>query len=751
MFLTRCGRLGIVRPREAQPWRYGHRSGPAQRHPGALEVVLSESVGPQALLDFKLLFESVPGMHMVMDRALTIVATTDLYLQNTMTSRESLIGRNVFDAFPDNPDDAGATGSRDLRDSLERVLHDGVPDTMPMLKYDIRKPESEGGEFEVRYWSVVNTPVLDRAGTLAYIVQRVEDVTEFMRLTQLRTEQVKLTDELREQTRTMESEIFLRARALDDANQRLWDVNQELQSRNRGLQQLATDLEVANRHIQEANRLKSEFLANMSHELRTPLNAIIGFSELMYDDAIEATPEQSHEFLGHIQGSGRHLLQLINDVLDLAKVESGKMDFRPEKVDLGSLMNELASILRTTSAQKQIRLVVQCHPDLAEVVLDGSRLKQVLYNFLSNAIKFTGPGGSVTARAFPTLGGLFRLEVQDTGVGIAPEDISRLFVEFQQLDAGAAKKHAGTGLGLALTRRLVQAQGGEVGVESQVGQGSTFFALLPRHATLAQQLPKPRWYPAARVGAPTVLVVEDNQEDQELIVAVLTQAGYSVETASTGAQALSRCATRKFDAITLDLLLPDISGLDVLGAVREGGPNQHAHVVVITVVAEKGAVGGFAVHDVLAKPLQAPALLESLVRAGVDVDLHGTVLVVDDDPASLELMNVALHKLGFTAACFPNAAEALAALSGLQPQAIVLDLMMPGMSGFEFLEHFRALADHRHTPVLIWSAKELTEDERSTLHRSAQAVVRKGGTAALLEQLGPLLPPISRTGAADRR
>jgi protein-histidine pros-kinase len=239
-------------------------------------------------------------------------------------------------------------------------------------------------------------------------------------------------------------------------------------------------LEEQNRRMQEANRLKSEFLANMSHELRTPLNAIIGFSELMYNEKVGPVSAEHKEYLGDILTSARHLLQLINDVLDLTKVEAGKMEFRSEVMDLAKVTTEVKDILRGLAAQKRIRVEVQPHSSLSKVILDSSKFKQVLYNYLSNAIKFTPENGQVIVRLNPEGNKLFRLEVEDNGIGIKPEDIHKLFIEFQQLDASAAKKYAGTGLGLALTKRIVEAQGGNVGVRSEVGKGSTFFAVFPR-------------------------------------------------------------------------------------------------------------------------------------------------------------------------------------------------------------------------------------------------------------------------------
>lgn len=241
-----------------------------------------------------------------------------------------------------------------------------------------------------------------------------------------------------------------------------------------------TDQKEQYRRAQEASRLKSEFLANMSHELRTPLNAVIGFAEIIHDGRAGPVLDEQREYLGDILTSSRHLLQIINDVLDLAKVEAGRLALAPEPVRVDAVVGEVRDMLRTLAATKRMQVDVDLDPSLGELHLDPSRLRQVLYNYLSNALKFTPDGGRVVIRTRAEGDQRFRLEVEDDGIGIAPADLSRLFVEFQQLDASAAKRFAGTGLGLALTRQIVEAQGGEVGVTSTVGRGSTFFAVLPR-------------------------------------------------------------------------------------------------------------------------------------------------------------------------------------------------------------------------------------------------------------------------------
>jgi PAS domain S-box-containing protein len=364
------------------------------------------------------------------------------------------------------------------------------------------------------------------------------------------------------------------------------------------------------RRVQEANRLKSEFLANMSHELRTPLNAIIGFSEMMHAGKLGPMPPDQHEYLGDVLASARHLLQLINDVLDLAKVEAGKMDFHAEAVHLPQLIGEVRDVVRTLLARKRIRLAIEVDPVVADLVLDSGKLKQVLYNYLSNAIKFTPDGGAVTIRAIPEGHDQFRLEVRDTGIGIAPQDLAKLFTEFRQLDTSAAKKYQGTGLGLALTRRIVEAQAGRVGVDSVPGEGSTFFAVLPRRTGAVAASSSA----AAADGSALVLVIEDDAADRTDITLALTSAGYAVLNVSTAREALAQCEACTFDAITLDLLLPDEDGWDLLAAIR-GGRNAATPVVVISIVADAPApLAALGVREVLAKPVQGPELVQALRR-----------------------------------------------------------------------------------------------------------------------------------------
>jgi PAS domain S-box-containing protein len=519
---------------------------------------------------------------------------------------------------------------------------------------------------------------------------------------------------------------LLRSKLAADANQRLVE---ELRDSLQRLRRAAGELE-------SASRFKSEFLANMSHELRTPLNAILGFGELLHDERVGPINVEQRDFLADILLSGRHLLQLINDVLDLSKVEAGKLEFHPEIVDVANVLTEIALVLRSVAAARRITLTTHADPALGKVLVDGARLKQVLYNYASNALKFTPEGGIVSMSAIAEDAHTFRVEVVDNGVGISPDDLHKLFAEFQQV-GDRASQSGGTGLGLALTKRMVEAQGGRVGVHSESGRGSTFFAALPRAARVSLTLPPPTFHAGSRPDSPVVLVVEDQPRDQQVLVKTLTEAGYAVETAPTRQRALSRCAERTYDAITLDLLLPDATGLDLVADLRAGGLNARTPIIVVSVVAERQAMGGFRVHDVLGKPLDRERLLGSLDRAGVGPRPESTILVVDDDPQALSLMKSTLTQLGYQTACHDNGASALAWAARERPLAVVLDLNMPTMNGFEFLEQFRALPDNRATPVIIWTVKDLTPEESQTLRRTAQAVLAKddGNTASVVQQL----------------
>ncbi|HLZ08258.1 MAG TPA: response regulator, partial [Chloroflexota bacterium] len=331
---------------------------------------------------------------------------------------------------------------------------------------------------------------------------------------------------------------------------------------------------------------------------------------------------------------------------------------------------------------------------------------------------------------------------------ILEEDINRLFIEFQQLDAGAAKKYQGTGLGLALTKRIVEAQGGYVGVKSVVGVGSTFFAVLPRvieastvdveePATPPLRLPAP--------SSPTILVVEDEPGDRAWLGRTLNSAGYEVVFATTGADAIRQGRSRAFDTITLDLLLPDLGGWEVLKELRREGVNKATPVIIVSVVREQRISIGFPIREILIKPVDISGILATIAR-NLDDDLTGqTILVVDDDLSLLKVMEVSLRKVGYHPICVPSAELGLVAAREHKPSLIVLDLLMPDVDGFKFLQRYRLTDEARRTPVIVWSSRALSQDEKIQLLGSAQAFVLKGsdGKADLLDELGAFVRPLA--------
>ena len=508
-----------------------------------------------------------------------------------------------------------------------------------------------------------------------------------------------------------------------------------LAERTAQLETVNQDLGEQNRRIQQADRLKSEFLANMSHELRTPLNAIIGFAEIMHDGKVGPISSEHKEYLADVLTSARHLLQLINDILDLSKVEAGKMEFRPERVNLEVVVEEARAIVRTLAAKRRMDLRSEIDASLSHISTDPRSLKQILYNYLSNALKFTPEGGMVTVRAKAEGADHFRIEVEDDGIGIGAQDRQRLFVEFQQLDASVGKKYSGTGLGLALTKKIAEAQGGRVGVNSTPGKGSTFYAVLPQVLRASNKSAEETKSVTMLTEAPLVLVIEDDAEDRARIAELLRNAGFAVETVATGFDAVARCHQSRFDAITLNLRLPDMSGRAVFEKLRERGFNQQTPVIVAIFADQQETVIGFRVNDILAKPLSEKELLDAVERSGLAPGNSHPILVVDDDPSALQLADELLRQAGYRALCRHDAASALVAAGRERPSAIILDPV-----GAEFLKEFRKTGTGRITPVIICTKDELTGSEPDKVGAERRSMgYNAAGDYGLIDELTHIL------------
>ena len=507
----------------------------------------------------------------------------------------------------------------------------------------------------------------------------------------------------------------------------------------------AARLEAENRQIQEANRLKSRFLADMSHELRTPLNAIIGFADLLQSGAIPADSPKVQEFIGYIGTSGRHLLQLINDVLDLSKVEAGKLEFFPGRVDLATLLKEVADILQPSVQRKRIELSVEVDASLGALILDPARLKQVLFNYLSNAIKFTPNQGRVWVRARRADEAHLRIEVEDTGIGIAAADMPRLFSEFHQINAGVEDENGGTGLGLALTRRLVEAQGGSVGATSTPGRGSVFYLVLNCvHGT--DQVRTAGGGPAGRESRQRrLLMIEDPAMHQSGHAAALAKAGFAVDAPATGEQAFQYAQLRAYDAMTVNLERRHDAGLELLAQIRRRGARRECPVVGLSMPAPAGGEVTFAITDMLSKPMQTDEIVSAMSAFRFPPPRRATIMVIDDDLVSLALMQATLAAIDIDAIRVQGGREAFASLNRQLPDAIILDLLMPELDGFEVLDVLRSRPDWRDIPVFIWTSMILTETEYARLAQSAHAIVSKGGGTihAMLEDLQRRYHPVN--------
>jgi len=504
-----------------------------------------------------------------------------------------------------------------------------------------------------------------------------------------------------------------------------------VEHRTHQLTEANEQLRIAEAEADRANRAKSKFLASMSHELRTPLNSIIGFSELLADANPGTFDERTRKrFVEQIHSSGKHLLQLINDILDLSKVEAGQMDLHMQPVDLEPAVLEAVSTAEPLARVKTIELKSDVETGLG-VVADPAKVKQMLLNLVSNAIKFTPERGTVTVAARRS-GDWAELAVTDTGIGIAPADMGRLFGEFQQLDQGPGRRQEGTGLGLALTKRFAELHGGTVTVESEVGRGSTFTIRLPMAAGAHPAAPSPAPAPDVEADRPLVLVVDDNLQAAEIIGRHLDSGGFRHRVARSGTEALRLAADLKPMAVTLDILLPEIDGWEVLTRLKENPATRNIPVVVLSVV-DKPALGrALGAIDYFVKPVDGKALLSRLDQYTFTTKAKRSevrVLVVDDEPANLDLVASLLEPAGFTVLKAGGGEEGIDLARSQLPSLILLDLMMPGVNGFDVVEQLRADEKTRPIPVMVLTSKTLTENEKKDLNRNVAAIFERNSVA----------------------
>ncbi len=508
------------------------------------------------------------------------------------------------------------------------------------------------------------------------------------------------------------------------------------------------ELSAAKDAAEAANRAKSQFLANMSHELRTPLSAVIGYSE-MIEEEMEETGEQ--HLLGDvrkIQSNARHLLSLINDVLDLSKIEADRMTTFAEEVDVEALARDVASTVESLVRQKRNEVVLDLSPGLGAMWTDQVKLRQCLFNLISNAAKFT-EGGRITLRA-ERVGDDIVLSVADTGIGMTPEQLEKLFERFTQADVSTTRRFGGTGLGLAITRAFCRLLGGDVTVASTYGEGSVFTirlpAEMPEQAGEADDTGADAKAGESGAGQHLVLVIDDDPAQRDLLSRFLEREGFAVRTAPDGKLGLEMARSQHPRAILLDVMMPQMDGWSVLSALKADPELALIPVVMVTFVNEPALGASLGAADTVLKPVAWDRLKEVMQRFHGEA---GDVLVVDDDPDARARLRTVLQRDGWTVSEAGNGREALDAVAHAPPQLILLDLTMPVMDGFAFLHELRARPGCGDIPVVVLTARDLDAEERRRLD-GADRVLSKGQTnlRQLAGELRSLTPPHDEPAAS---
>jgi signal transduction histidine kinase/CheY-like chemotaxis protein len=507
------------------------------------------------------------------------------------------------------------------------------------------------------------------------------------------------------------------------------------------------ELEEKTRQLEVASQHKSDFLASMSHELRTPLNAVIGFSDVLLERMFGELNERQDEYLRDIRNSGRHLLELINEILDLSKVEAGRMELDLHPVSISDLLGDALAMVRERAERHHLALHLHVDPDLPAVLGDELKLKQVVLNLVTNAVKFTADEGTISVAA-RVVGGEAHVTVRDNGVGIPEQDQERIFEAFQRGGLGPRSTSEGTGLGLTLSKRIVELHGGRVWLTSRVGAGSTFGFAIPAAPLEAagRGVEDPAPHQASAAGEPTVLVIEDDRPSASLLRLHLEGAGYTVAIAHDGEEGVRLARRLQPRAVLLDVLLPRLDGWGVLARLKADSATARLPVIIVSMVDEPGKAFALGAAEYLLKPVGREQVVDALARCLRNAGDRRIVVAIDDDPVDLDLIEALLEPEGYTILRASGGEEGLAIVQRELPAVVLLDLMMPGLDGFAFVERLRTDPTTTHVPVIVLTAKDLTAADRRRLADQISHLAQKGayGRAGLVELVGRLALPTPR-------
>lgn len=548
-------------------------------------------------------------------------------------------------------------------------------------------------------------------------------------------------------------------KAVEEKRLELQELNEKLEER---VIERTRELERANRELEKTNKLKSQFIATMSHELRTPLNSILGFSDLLLMDELMGEPltEKQKDCISNIYNSGSHLLHLINNILDIAKIEAGKMEIHYENFPVPQALSEVEQVIKPLSDKRKQKLSISISDRISFIKADKVKFKQILYNLLSNAVKFTPERGDVFLEAelvsindiYPQVKDsdvctedsecLLKISVIDTGIGIKKEDHKRIFSEFEQVDSSLSRRYEGTGLGLSLTKRLVELHGGELSIESDIGKGSKFTVLLPIFDTMpvkkaTEEFKKPEIKELAynipsmknrRGESPMILVVEDDRATSELLTLYLAKEGYRVTRAYTGDEAVARIRELKPFAVILDVMLPGKDGWEILQEVKSDNELKDIPVIMSSIIDNQELGFALGASDYIVKPIDRTNLLKKLEEINLPSKMRSgpiNVLCIDDHEDTLKLLTSMLEPSGYAIITANSGMDGIEKAFKHRPDLIILDLMMPEVDGFEVAQALKDNNATMHIPILILTAKDLTMEDRFRLVGKAEDFIQK--------------------------